>query len=116
MMATVAVTTTTNFVIVHKLTEMYFYDSYSCYSCCGFIEFSFWILFFNFFFFLLRYSGEFEPYIRPDTQLGFIVDGQAVDEYGRPIGMYRPPSDYQQMYLKGNLEDDYIYSSYAYQR
>ncbi|CAI9726456.1 kinesin-associated protein 3 isoform X3 [Octopus vulgaris] len=66
----------------------------------------------------VRYSGEFEPYIRPDTQLGFIVDGQAVDEYGRPIGMYRPPSigDYQQMYSKGNLEDDYIYSSYAYQR
>lgn len=58
-----------------------------------------------------RYSGEFEPYVRPDTQLGFIVDGQPVDEYGRPLGIYgHPPmGDYHLAYRNGNMEEDYAY-------
>lgn len=68
--------------------------------------------------YLFRYSGEFEPYVRPDTQLGFIVDGQPVDEYGRPLGIYgHPPmGDYHLAYRNGNMEEDYAYGNYAYHR
>ncbi|GAB1600302.1 kinesin-associated protein 3-like isoform X1 [Argonauta hians] len=68
---------------------------------------------------LYNVSGDFEPYIRPNTQLGYLVESQAMDEHGRPLGIYSPPhplGDYPQMYSKANLEDEYIYGSFAYQQ
>lgn len=46
-----------------------------------------------------RYGNEYEPYARPDSHMGFVMNGghpmdpygQSVDEYGQPIDEYGRP-------------------------
>ena len=69
----------------------------------------------KFTFFLLwhRYGGAYDPYERPESNVGgYVMDGQAVDEYGRPIDPYGYP---QQGYLNGNEDDelDFGFSGYG---
>ena len=68
--------------------------------------------------FFCRYNGDYDPYERPEAHMGFVMDGEAVDEYGRPIDHYGQPmvDPYsQQQYMNGNMDRDYEgYSGYDY--
>ena len=75
-----------------------------------------------------EYGNEYEPYARPESNMGFVMNGHpidpmdeyvhqnygghAVDEYGRPI-IIDQYDDYPNHYLGGGQmmddEDDYNY-------
>ncbi|KAK3088496.1 hypothetical protein FSP39_019893 [Pinctada imbricata] len=44
-------------------------------------------------------GDEYEPYARPESNMGFINQGEPVDEFGRPFTPYgqMPPDPYGQM-------------------
>ena len=44
--------------------------------------------------FAYRYSNEYEPYARPDSNLGFINGGHPMGQYGGPGDQYGPGDDY----------------------
>ena len=45
--------------------------------------------------------------------MGFIIDGQPVDEYGRPVTQYAQPVGY----INGNSEEEFNdYEQYGYGR
>lgn len=46
-----------------------------------------------------RYD-EYEPYERPEAHVGFIMDGQPVDDYGQGLETYGG-------HPNGNTDDDY---------
>ncbi|ELU10175.1 hypothetical protein CAPTEDRAFT_219515 [Capitella teleta] len=48
--------------------------------------------------------GEYDPYDRPESNVGFVMDGQPIDEYGRPLNPYS-----QMEYTNGNMNDEYHY-------
>ncbi|KAK3581891.1 hypothetical protein CHS0354_024204 [Potamilus streckersoni] len=66
------------------------------------------------------YGSDYEPYARPDSHIGFVMEGHPVDEYGQPIDKYgqaldpygRPVgpygSGYGDPYMNGS-EEDYDY-------
>jgi hypothetical protein len=57
-----------------------------------------------------RYNDEYDPYDRPESNVGF-TDGQAdVDEYGRPVSHYGEAAQGGQQYVNGNNSEDYGYS------
>ena len=56
--------------------------------------------------------GEYDPYDRPKSNMGFVMDGQPVDEYGRPVDEYGRPYG-QGEYMNGNIDDEYPYG-YGY--
>ncbi|WAR31213.1 KIFA3-like protein [Mya arenaria] len=39
------------------------------------------------------YGNEYEPYARPDSNMGFVNGGPAMDQYGQPIDEYGQPVD-----------------------
>ena len=47
-----------------------------------------------------------DPYERPESHMGFVVDGHPVDEYGRPIDPYQPHPGSEYM-NGGPPENDY---------
>ncbi|KAL3871441.1 hypothetical protein ACJMK2_039438 [Sinanodonta woodiana] len=64
-----------------------------------------------------NYGSDYEPYARPDSHMGFVMEGHPVDEYGQPIDKYgqapygRPVGPYgggyDDPYMNGS--DDYDY-------
>lgn len=64
------------------------------------------------------YGSDYDPYPRPESHLGYAMEGQAVDEYGRPLDVYDPRDHYGRPtlpeYYNGNVEDEYDYG-YGYQ-
>lgn len=41
-----------------------------------------------------RYGNEYEPYARPDSNMGFVMNGHPTDEYGQPlVDEYGQPCD-----------------------
>lgn len=47
------------------------------------------------------YPGEYDPYERPESHMGFAMEGAGVDEYGRPVSRYAHPMNNGQ-----HLEDE----------
>lgn len=79
---------------------------------------------------IYSYGGEYEPYARPDSHMGFVMNGghpmdpygHMVDEYGNPVDEYGRPlmmDEYEQYgqgyggYGANGMadEEDYMYSS-----
>ena len=60
-------------------------------------------------------GDEYEPYARPESHMGFInqgdpMDEYAVDEYGRPITPYgQPMMDPYGLYPNEEDDDPYMY-------
>ncbi|CAH1786263.1 unnamed protein product [Owenia fusiformis] len=65
------------------------------------------------------YGDDYDPYQRPESNMGFIMDGQPVDEYGQPVDNYGNPiygNDGGKGYVNGNMQDEYGYQQqYGYQ-
>ncbi|KAJ8300679.1 hypothetical protein KUTeg_022198 [Tegillarca granosa] len=69
----------------------------------------------------LDMQPDYEPYARPESHMGFVMDGPMIDEYGQQIDDYgRPINDYGQpindgygMYTNGIMEDEYGYYGYG---
>ncbi|KAL5012631.1 hypothetical protein ScPMuIL_011182 [Solemya velum] len=55
--------------------------------------------------------GDLEPYARPESHVGFVMEGQPVDEYGRPLDAYGRPlvDDYGNYVNDDDEEYDYGY-------
>ena len=68
-----------------------------------------------------RYPNDYDPYERPESNVGFIHDGHAIDGYGRPVsrhgGRNMGGGGYDS-YMNGgsNPDDDYDfgYSGYGH--
>ncbi|XP_064649316.1 kinesin-associated protein 3-like isoform X2 [Lineus longissimus] len=64
-------------------------------------------------------SYDYDPYQRPESQVGFVMDGQQMDEYGRPLQGYdqyvddygRPVAGYQ----NGNSMENDMLDAYGYE-
>ena len=64
-----------------------------------------------------RYPNDYDPYERPESNVGFIQDGQAMDEYGRPVSRRGGRGGYDP-YMNGgsNPDDDYDFGYSGYGR
>ncbi len=54
---------------------------------------------------------DYDPYERPENQIGFARDGPNMDQYGQPIDPYGHPMG--PGYNNGTSDDDYDFRGYS---